>query len=357
MLTDIFARRYADYPIWSEYTEKEPRLLHQCIGVAKDVLPYFNAEGKAREHQKSKWKSAHDRLARELGVGELWQRYFTTTNKTWQGVEFQTTHTNEWVSVCEMYVTYQYVSRVQGSVDRYMKERLSLIELLMRLRQDEITEMNRNLDQRVREAVAMAKWPRRSGAIRIPGDPGTALRGQIARLNEEFHASANELNIRFHQAGVPLSYHNGYIQVAKDEQIETRIAKPFWDAIADSKWENVAIHMNEALDLRDSGTGYAAWFACTALESAIKIVSDLKGWTRGNEKGAHNYIDNLVCERDGVRFIDTFEMDVLKPYFTHVRNQFGHGPGSQPMPNFTVEQTDWAIEFAMTWVRTLVRRF
>ena len=35
MLTDIFARRYANYPIWTQYTENEPRLLQQCIGVAK----------------------------------------------------------------------------------------------------------------------------------------------------------------------------------------------------------------------------------------------------------------------------------------------------------------------------------
>jgi hypothetical protein len=73
-------------------------------------------------------------------------------------------------------------------------------------------------------------------------------------------------------------------------------------------------------------------------------------------KGAHNYIDNLVAERDGIRFIDKFEMDILKPYFSQVRNQFGHGPAASPIPNFRVEQTDWAIEFAMTWIRTLVRR-
>ncbi|MCW0060226.1 hypothetical protein OIV38_31030, partial [Burkholderia pseudomallei] len=65
----------------------------------------------------------------------------------------------------------------------------------------------------------------------------------------------------------------------------------------------------------------------------------------------------VACaEREGVRFIQVFEMEVLKSYFTQVRNQFGHGPGTQPMPNFTAEQTDWAIEFAMSWIRTLVRR-
>jgi hypothetical protein len=259
--------------------------------------------------------------------------------------------------MCEMYATFQYVPQAHGSVDRYMKERLSLIELVMRERQNEINEMNRTLEQRVNAAVMRSKLQPSRGSIRVPGDAESGVRSLNTATNETFAASVNELNVRFQQAGVPLSYHNGFMQVAKDEQIEKRVAKPFWDAIADPKWENVAIHMNEALDRRDNGAGYAAWFACTALESAIKIISDLKGWTRGNEKGAHNYIDNLVAQRDCARFIDTFEMEVLKPYFTHVRNQFGHGPGTQPMPNFTAEQTDWAIEFAMTWVRTLVRRF
>lgn len=355
MLTDIFARRYADYPIWERYTENEPRLLQQCVCIAKDALPYYDLEGKVRKEQQVKWQSIHARLARELGLRELWQRYFTTTSKGFQGVEFQSTHTNEWVSMCEMYATFQYTPQIHGNIDRYMKERLSLVELVMRERQNEINELNRTLEQRVADAILRSKQLTR-GAIRIPGDAETGVRSWTATINEAFAALVTELNVRFQQAGVPLSYHNGFIQVAKDEQIEKQVAKPFWDAIADPRWENVAIHMNESLDRRDNGAGYAAWFACMALESAIKIVSDLKGWTRGGEKGAHNYIDNLVVQRDGVRYIEPFEMEVLKSYFSHVRNQFGHGPGTDPMPSLTAEQTDWAIEFAMTWIRTLVRR-
>jgi hypothetical protein len=347
MLTDIFARRYADYPIWTQYTENEPRLLQQCIGVAKDVLPYYRYDGKVTETQKAKWNSIHDRLARELGLRELWQRYFTTTTNgvTWN-------HTAEWVTMCEYFVTAQYVPQAHVSVDRYMKDRLSLIELVMRERQDEINEMNRTLEQRIKEAISQAVLR----GLRIPGNPAGGVRAQDAAANTAFNNSVDELNVRFQQAGVPLRYHNGFIQVAKDEQIEKQVAKPFWEAIAEPKWANVATDMNEALDRRDIGAGDAAWYACKALESAIKIISDLKGWSTGNEKGAHNYIDNLVKERNGARFIDTFEMEVLKSYFTHVRNKFGHGPGSQPMPNFTAAQTDWAIEFAMSWVRTLVRR-
>ena len=355
MLTDIFGRRYADYPIWTEYTENERRLLVQSIGVAKDVLPYYSPQGDAREEQKLKWQSIHDRLSRELGVAQLWQRYFTTTS-TWGGAQHNVTHTNEWVSMCEMFATYNYVPHAHGTVDRYMKDRLSLIELVMRERQNEISEINRTLEDRVREAVLNSQRRPRPGVIRIPGNPEAGLRAVNTAVNAAFNASVDELNVRFQQAGVPLSYHNGFIQVAKDEQIEKRVSKPFWDAVADPTWQNVAIHMNEALDRRDSGAGYAAWFACTALESAVKIISDLKGWTKGTERGAHNFIDNLVADRDGSRFIAPFEMEVLKSYFTHVRNQFGHGPGSQPMPNFTAAQTDWAIEFAMSWARTLVRR-
>jgi hypothetical protein len=282
----------------------------------------------------------------------LWQRYFTTTTNgvTWN-------YTAEWVTMCEDFVTSGYVPKNHGSVDRYMKDRLSLIELVMRERQDEINEMNRTSEQRAKEAlVDTERLLRRPRTFRIPGDPASGIRSLDALNNKTFDASVDELNVRFRQAGVPLSYHNGFIQVAKDEQIEKQVAKPFWDAITDPKWANAATDMNEALDRRDNGASDAALHACRALESAIKIISDLKGWTTGNEKGAQNFIDNLVKERNGSRFIETFEMEVLKPYFTHVRNKLGHGAGSQPMLNLTVEQTDWAIEFAMSWIRTLVRR-
>lgn len=348
MLTDIFARRYANYSIWTQYTENERRLLMQCIGVTKDVLPYYDNAGSVNAVQKAKWNSIHDRLARELGLRELWQRHFTYK---WQ--DRDCTGTNEWVTMCEYFVTSR---PLQQDADQYMKEALSLIELVMRERQNEIDEMNRTLERRVNDQVSKAlQWASRIGGT-ASRDYEAEMRAMNAGLNAEFNNSANELNVRFQQAGAPLRYHNGFIQVAKDERIEMHIAKPLWDAIADPKWANVATDMSEALDRRDSGAGDAAWYACKALESAIKIISDEKGWTTGKEKGAHNYIDNLVKERSGARFIETFEMEILKLYFSSIRNPLGHGPGPQPMPKFTPEQTDWAIEFAMSWVRTLVRR-
>ncbi len=113
--------------------------------------------------------------------------------------------------------------------------------------------------------------------------------------------------------------------------------------------------MKEALDRRDSNDKDPAIFAAKALESAVKIISDSKGWTRNTEKGAAQYIDNLVSKANG-RYLDVWEGDILKDYFRKVRNPVGHGPGSEPMPELTLEQTDWAIENAMSWVRALVRR-
>ena len=122
-----------------------------------------------------------------------------------------------------------------------------------------------------------------------------------------------------------------------------------------SSLENVNLDMKEALDRRDSSHKDPALFAAKALESAIKIISDQRNLTSGNEKGASHYIDNLVRKNNG-RYIDIWEADILKDYFRKVRNTLGHGPGSDPMPELTIEQTDWAIESAMSWIRTLVRR-
>lgn len=140
-----------------------------------------------------------------------------------------------------------------------------------------------------------------------------------------------------------------------DEVIERTIAKPFWVLVADPMWKNVDIDMKEALDRRDSNDKDPALFAAKALESAIKIVSDTKGWTRGTESGAASYVDNLVSRTNG-HFLTTWEGEMLRDYFRKVRNTLGHGPGSEPMPALSNPQTDWAIETAMSWVRTLVRR-
>lgn len=351
MLTDIFAYRYLDRPIWSQYSELERRLLNQAFGIVKDALPYYDYEGKEIEANKAKWKLLHDRLARELGVSELSQRYYSYTHKNPLGQEWPVSGSFSWDHVCDQFVNVAFTGRVDP--DRFVKERISFVELAMRLRGDEIAQANAQLPQSLAEAAMRDAAPRRG--LRLPGSAVDGVRAWNATLNSTFENQVAELNERFRRAKAPLTYHNGFIQVAIDGTIEQHIAKPFWDLVADPLWKNVDIDMKEALDRRDSNDKDPAIFAAKALESAIKIVSDTRGWTRGTETGAAQYIDNLVSKANG-SYLTVWEGEMLKDYFRKVRNSVGHGPGSEPMPELSLVQTDWAIETAMSWVRTLVRR-
>lgn len=352
MLTDIFSYRYISHPIWERYSDVEKRLLNQAMGIVKDALPYYRADGKENEENKAKWKILHDQLARELGVDELHPRFYSHAQRNALGQEYPVSGYWGWQYVCEQFVKAP-ITQQHADPDRFIKERVSLIELALRMRGVEIAQINSQLPAAVIEAESRARSPR--PGLRVPGDPGAGLKAWNKIQNDIYNSHISELNERFRRAGAPLTYHNGFIQVSMDEVIEKRIAKPFWDLVSDPLWKNVDIDMKEALDRRDSNDKDPAIFAAKALESAIKIVSDTKGWTRGSERGAAHYIDNLMSKSNG-RYLATWEGEILKDYFSKVRNSLGHGPGSEPMPTLSIVQTDWAIETAMSWVRTLVRR-
>jgi AbiJ N-terminal domain 4 len=350
MLTDILAYRYLDHPIWSSYTDLEQRLLNQAFGVVKDALPYYNVEGKVIEASKAKWKTLHDRIARELGVKELALRYYSYTKKGPLGQDWPVQGWFEWDSACEQFVTAKFSSGYDA--DRFVKERLSFVELAMRLRHEEIEHLNASLPLALKRA---AFQDGKLAAIGLTRNGVADTKALNATINAAYKSQVAELNERFRRARAPLTYHNGFIQVSLDEKIEQYVAKPFWDIVADPMWENVDIDMKEALDRRDSNDKDPAIFAAKALESALKIVSKAKGWTRGTETGASSFVDNLVSKANG-GFLAVWEGDILKDYFRKVRNPLGHGPGSDPMPALNLSQTDWAIETAMSWVRSLVRR-
>jgi hypothetical protein len=171
-------------------------------------------------------------------------------------------------------------------------------------------------------------------------------------MNMFWQAAVNELNERLRQAGCKLHYHNGFIQMATDETVTQQIEEPFWKLVTDPKWTNVDQDIKEAIDLRDTNGRDPAFYAAKALESAIKIISNEKQLTTGNERGAANYIDDL--KRGGL--VEDWESDALKSFFSKVRNPLGHGPGDGSMPSLNKQQTDWAIETCMTWVKSLIRR-
>jgi hypothetical protein len=188
--------------------------------------------------------------------------------------------------------------------------------------------------------------------LRIPGNSADGVRAANASLNAKFQEAVNELNARFREASCQLHYHNGFIQISEDQTIAQEIETPFWKLVAEPKWQNVDHDMKEAIDLRDTGGRDPAFYAARSLESTIKIVSGEKGLTKGTEKGASNYIDNLMR----AKLIEVWEMEALKHFFAKVRNPFGHGPGAAPMLSLTDHQTNWAIENSMIWIKSLIRR-
>lgn len=140
MLTDIFAYRYLDHPIWQAYTEVEQRLLNQAFGIVKEALPYYNSEGKVIDANKPKWNALHDQLARELGVDELSKRYYSHKQKNALGQEFPVQGFWSWDYVCEQFVKAAPPEGYRDP-DRFIKERLSFIELALRLRNAEIDQL------------------------------------------------------------------------------------------------------------------------------------------------------------------------------------------------------------------------
>jgi AbiJ N-terminal domain 4 len=344
MLTHIFAERYANRVIWPAYWEAEKKLLMQCYRMVEDLFPYW-VDGKVAKGAEKQWKSIHNRLSMELGLGDLgpltYQYQLNGQTLTgWSTLD----------QVCKNFVTAPYDGTV--TPDRFIKDRLSFVELAFRLRGEELDEMNAQRGEKDAAANLADAFNAHKKVFTSAAD---GVKRYYESVNANFRQSVEELNERLRRAGAKLNYHNGFIQIASDELVEAHIEKPFWALVADPLWKNVDIDMKEAVDRRDAKDRDPAWYAARALESAIKIISDQKGWTHGRENGAYNYIENLRSKKNG-SFINDWEEKALKDFFTSVRNPFGHGPGSAEMPELSPMQTDWALERCMSWAKALIER-
>jgi len=347
MLTDIFAERYATVSVWQTFGENQRRLLVQAFRIVSEQLfPYWTYDGKEMDGAKAIWKSIHDRLSMELGLQELAPQGYWAESIMAGGLQ-KYWYAQPYVTVCKNFVCADYSPAV--SADRFIKERLSFVEIAFRDREAFIASQNAELPKQLATAGLI---PHRG---LVPGNHIDDLRRVNAGINQTFRAAVHELNERLKRAGTRLNYHNGFIQIAEDQLVEEQIETPFWSLVKNPKWVNVDIDIKEAIDRRDSGGRDPAFYAAKALESSIKIISGEKGWTRGDEKGAHGFIDNLASTKNGA-FISKWEQLALKGIFTEVRNELGHGPGGEPMPELTSQQTSWTIEACMAWIKSLILR-
>jgi len=236
---------------------------------------------------------------------------------------------------------YDLWNDAHGDPDSFIKLRLSLLELLFR----EAEAMLREYAPKNDVASWWALLQKRTSPPK-----STVEDALVATMT-----AIIELNGRFKETGLQFEYHNGLIQRIDDQLTTSEIEKPFWTVVSDPKFGNVDSDMKEALDRRDSGKSDAAFHAIKALESVLKILSDDLGRTRMTEKGAADFVDNLVSSKHG-RYIDTWEADAIKSIFRDIRNPLGHGSGNAQPLTLSPEQTTWVIEHAMSWIKSLLRR-
>jgi hypothetical protein len=356
MLTDAFFRRYEDVQLFSAFGEPYRRFCGQVVQLITDEVHKRN-EKSFKERDKDPAISgltlAHDRIARELGVSALSPAYYEHfvglgeyRRKQWSRYLIETLIRNY----------FGTAPTENTDIDLYMKHRLSFVEQAFQIRSEQIL---------ARRVALITMLNNQSG--KITGEElfntmplkhvWASTRNGIVADQQILESQVAELNERFRQARMPLTFHSNLIQMSDDALLEEELERPFWNIVADPKWANVDLQMKEAIDHRDRGERNAVSSAMNALESTIKTISDVGGWTKGTEKGAAHYIDNLVKERNGVRFLAVWEKDVLVKLFGDIRNAFGHGPSSgQPLPTLLPEQTAWAIDTCMAWIKSLVRR-
>jgi hypothetical protein len=313
MITDLFSKRYQNRPVLmsAEVPPTIQRFLVQAVQI------FYNDIASALDLSQSFFQRAHDAFVRELGTGRL--------------------GATQYHEICAAYLSepYNLWNDGHGSADTFFKLRISLLELLFRQAED---------------LIAASKPLPKGIVFRTPPVGVVGSHGR-----EAFKRGVEELNRRFREASIPLEYHRGVIQFASDALTENELSTPFWEVLRDPKWVNVETDIKEAINRRDTSSRDAPFYAMRALESAIKIISDEKGWTTGQEKGASNYIDNLASKGHG-HYIDEWEAEALRLLFSKIRNPHGHGPGSAPPPALTERQTTWVIEACMSWIKSLIDR-
>jgi hypothetical protein len=288
--------------LWEEFAKRDRRFLVQGFRIiAEQLFPYYS-DGKAKPGAKELWDGLNKQLGMELELKDL-SDTICWTSSTWGGNTIQSHQFYPTITVCEIFVC----AKIDGSVsaDRFIKERISFIEIAFRKREEEISKLNKDLPKNIARAKLEAKL-RSSRGIKLPGTPEEGMTAWNKTQNEMLQQSCYELNERFRQAGYPLNYHNGFVQISTDDFLAREVEEPFWAIVSDTKWKNVDLDMKEAIDLRDTGGRDPAWYAAKALESTIKIISDENGWTYGGEKGAINFLDNVGAKKNN-EFINSWK--------------------------------------------------
>lgn len=331
--------------------QKESAFFVQAYRIVNEqIWKYYGYNKKVDESVKTVWTSIHDRLSMEIGVKELSPKYYSYQTE-WVGKPYTNSGWNDMNFVIEQWLNIKFTENMDR--DMFVKQRLSFIELAFRTRDEQVAQANEEFPRLLAQAEIQDKMPR--NPMTLLGKRADAVRAINEAMNGMFAANVYEVNERLKQAGMPLHYHNGFIQITQDEQLQQQVEQPFWLLVGDAQWKNVSIDMAEALDRRDTAGRDPSFYAAKALESTVKIICEVKKWTTGSEKGVSDFLNHLESKANGA-FIEGWERQSMQRFYSDVRNDLGHGPGSKDMPNFTPQQIDQTIEFCMSWIKSLIKR-
>jgi hypothetical protein len=350
MLTDVFFRRYASRPMFQNVGKKESTFFVQSFRIINEqIWRYYGSDGKVDESVKAIWTDIHDRVSMEIGIKSLSPRFFP--NQTlYMGNPVTNWTAFQMNTVVENWLTAHFTDDLDA--DMFVKHRLSFVELAFRKRAEQVAQSEADLPKRLLQAK---KFDVKGSRLFDVFSPEAVITNQ-EDMTRVFRENVHELNERLKQAGMPLHYHNGHLQIVQDEQIQNQVEQPFWNLVKEARWKNVSTGMANAIDLRDNGGPDPSFHAAKALESAIKIICEIKGWATGEEKSVSGFLNHLESKANG-SFIEPWERQSMQRFYSDVRNEFGHGPGAKEMPNFTPEQVDYTIEFCMSWIKSLINRF
>lgn len=314
-ISDIFFDRYKDMSLLDKKSEKNSQRQFGeyykffngfCYIVREEFCSRFrNYSGIDMEFSDSIVREALVIVSREVGKGDLFRPLGEWCEETY------VIGLLHWIS------SHDRMSKEETEI--FLRERLSFVEVFFRV-----------IEDRVRDDLS------RHPCSNIYQDNAKALENWIS-----------ELNNRLRKGSIPFQYRDGFLLLSSDKLISEKVEEPFWDIIADPKWNQTMQHMMEAVDQQISNPSAAANEAQLALESVLNEIFGKEGG------GVPAKTSNLLKKK----IISEHEKSMIDEFFSRVRHKSSHAksasePGSPIRRNY--EEAEWIIGFCMYTIRRII---
>jgi hypothetical protein len=184
---------------------------------------------------------------------------------------------------------------------------------------------------------------------------------QAAEITIPAAEAVDELNERFRRASFGYRYEQGKLFRIDNELTHREITRPALQLLADPRFKGADEEFRAAHDHYKAGEYKdCAVDALNALESTMKVICDLKGWSYA--QGARSSDLLKVLRREGLfpEFADqSFDQLVatLKSGLPTLRNETGgHGQGATPVV-VPIYVASYALNLAASKIRFLIEAF